>query len=155
MTKLYLVDGTEEIIFGLLKRIDRGAILIVDKESRKISEVFSRQNSSTDPAKSSYSKTLVDRVMKESKSFMVLDTFSEDRANLSESIIAMKIRSALCVPLISKRKPMGVIYLDSIRQPYGFRSDDLSLLAALSSSAAVAIESALLSSPGKTLAISS
>ena len=150
-----IMESILENIFGLLKRIDRGAILIVDKETRKIGEVFSRQNPDTNPAKSSYSKTLVDRVVKESKSVMILDTFSEDKSNLSDSIIVMKIRSALCVPLISKRELMGVIYLDSIRQPYGFRSEDLTLLTALSSSAAVVIENALLSSPEKPIPMSS
>jgi len=88
----------------------------------------------------------VDRVVREGKGLMMFDTFSEENANLSESIRTMKIRSALCVPLVSRGDIRGVIYLDSIRQPYGFRSEDLSLLTALSSSAAVAIENALLSS---------
>jgi hypothetical protein len=148
-----IMESILDHIFGLLKRIDRGAILIVDKESRKISEVFSRQNPDTGPAQASYSKTLVERVVKESKGFMVLDTFSEESSALSESIRMMKIRSALCVPLISRRELRGVIYLDSIKQPYGFRTEDLSLLTALSGSAAVAIENALLSSPGKPVPI--
>jgi GAF domain-containing protein len=58
----------------------------------------------------------------------------------------MRIKSALCVPLISRSEVRGVIYLDSFAEPYGFRDEDLSLLTALGSSAAVAIENALLHS---------
>jgi GAF domain-containing protein len=50
----------------------------------------------------------------------------------------------MCVPLISKAEIRGVIYVDSLQKPYGFRREDLSLLTALSSPAAIAIENALL-----------
>jgi GAF domain-containing protein len=56
----------------------------------------------------------------------------------------MRIKSALCVPMISRSQVRGVIYLDSIKEPYGFRNDDLSLLTALGNSAAIAVENALL-----------
>jgi len=46
--------------------------------------------------------------------------------------------------LISRSQIRGVIYVDSVSKPHGFRNDDLSLLTALSSSAAIAIENALL-----------
>jgi signal transduction histidine kinase/ActR/RegA family two-component response regulator len=56
----------------------------------------------------------------------------------------MKIKSVMCVPLISKSKIRGAIYVDSVSKPYGFRKEDLSLLSALSSPAAIAIENATL-----------
>jgi GAF domain-containing protein len=46
--------------------------------------------------------------------------------------------------LISKNRVRGVIYLDSVNKPHGFRKEDLSLLTALSSPAALAVENALL-----------
>ena len=57
----------------------------------------------------------------------------------------MQIRSVMCVPLISRSKIRGVIYVDTVNEPNGFRKDDLSLLTALSSPTAVVIESAILS----------
>ncbi len=57
----------------------------------------------------------------------------------------MKIKSVMCVPLISRSKIRGVIYVDTVNEPNGFRKDDLSLLTALSSPTAVVIESAILS----------
>ena len=49
-------------------------------------------------------------------------------------------------PIIERETANGkrVIYLDSIKEPYGFRSEDLSLLTALGNSAAIAVENALL-----------
>ncbi len=146
MTLKEIMESILDYIFGLLRRIDRGVIILIDKNSGQITETFSRQNPNTEPAFSSYSKTIVDRVVREAKGLMMLDTYNEESSNLSESIKLMKIRSALCVPLISRGDIRGVIYLDSIGQPYGFRSEDLSLLTALSSSAAMVIENALLCS---------
>jgi 3',5'-cyclic-nucleotide phosphodiesterase len=146
MTLKETMESILDYIFGLLRRIDRGVIILIDKNSGQITETFSRQNPNTEPAFTCYSKTIVERVVREAKGLMMLDTFGEESSNLSESIRLMKIRSALCVPLISRGYIRGVIYLDSIRQPYGFRSEDLSLLTALSSSAAMVIENVLLSS---------
>jgi hypothetical protein len=50
----------------------------------------------------------------------------------------------MCVPLISRSQKLGAIYVDSINRPYGFRKEDLSLLTAFASRAALAIENALL-----------
>ncbi|MBN2123687.1 MAG: PAS domain S-box protein, partial [Deltaproteobacteria bacterium] len=46
--------------------------------------------------------------------------------------------------LIAKSEVRGVIYVHSVNVPYGFRKDDLCLLTALSSPAALALENALL-----------
>jgi GAF domain-containing protein len=62
----------------------------------------------------------------------------------SESMKFKKIKSVMCVPLLSRSKIQGVIYVDSVSRLYGFRKEDLSLIAALSSPAAMAIENALL-----------
>jgi GAF domain-containing protein len=76
----------------------------------------------------------------------MLDTFSEDKVDLSESMEIMKVRSVMCVPLISRSQVKGAIYVDSLNRPYGFRKEDLSLLTALSVPAAFAIENASLHS---------
>ena len=96
-----------------------------------------------------YSRTVVKRVMEDKRAFMARDTLGEERCNLSESMEVMKIRSVLCLPLISRSKMRGLIYLDSLEEPNGFRNEDLSLLTALSAPAALAIENALLYSGGQ------
>jgi hypothetical protein len=131
-------------IFDLLQRIDRGVILLKDAETGQVTEVLSRYKNGSRSDSPNYSRTIVRRVMSEGKAFKVLDTFRADRAELSDSIELMRIKSALCVPMISRSQVRGVIYLDSIKEPYGFRNDDLSLLTALGNSAAIAVENALL-----------
>lgn len=131
-------------LFDLLKRIDRGAIILVDKETGSIKRVIPKLSKPSDATFVMYSRTVVDRVIREGKALLMPDTHGEDEADRSVSMELMKVRSVLCVPLISGSQINGVIYLDSLKTPYGFRKEDLSLLKALSIPAAVAIEQALL-----------
>jgi GAF domain-containing protein len=76
---------------------------------------------------------------------MIMDDQGEAEANdLTDTLKLLKIRSVMCVPLLSKSKVRGVIYVDSFQTPNGFRKEDLSLFTALSSTVAVAIENASL-----------
>jgi len=147
MQSLNMKEVMERIlhyILELLKRIDRGVIILIDQESGEPSDVISIVKASKDECKAAYSRTIVERVIKERKPISMLDTLEEKEINLSESIRVSGIRSIMCVPLISRAKVMGVIYVDSVNKPHGFRKEDLDLLTALSSPAAVAIENSLL-----------
>jgi adenylate cyclase len=116
----------------------------VDSEEREISEVISMPKSTKEAEPKLFSRTIVDRVLREGKPISMVDTGSEEMINLSESIYSMEIRSVMCVPLKSKSAIMGVIYVDSLKHPHGFRKEDLDLLIALSNPAALAIENALI-----------
>jgi transcriptional regulator with GAF, ATPase, and Fis domain len=127
-------------ILDLLKRIDRGAFILIDDDTREISKIIPITKKSGDDTPKMYSQTVVERVVSERKPVIMLDTLDEDEIDLSESMVSMSIRSVMCVPLISNQKMRGVIYVDSLNRPYGFRSEDLFLLTALSIPAAFAIE---------------
>jgi len=75
---------------------------------------------------------------------MIPDAQAEDSSEPADTLELAEIGSVMCVPLISKSEIRGVIYVDSLQKPYGFRREDLALLTALSSPAAIAIENALL-----------
>lgn len=132
-------------ILDFFTRIDRGFFILFDQETEKIKEVIKVFNRDEDEVPSRYSRTIVDRVRREKKPVLMLDTLNEESAEISESMKLMKIKSVMCVPLISRSKIRGVIYVDTVNEPNGFRKDDLSLLTALSSPTAVVIESAILS----------
>jgi len=131
-------------IFDIFERIDRGTILLTDQETGDIFKEISRTRRSGPARRVVYSKKTVDRVMKTSQPLMILDTREQEKRDLSESIESLKIRSVMCVPLISKSQLRGVIYVDTIEKAFGFTREDLSVLAALSGPAAIAIENAML-----------
>ena len=136
-------------IFDFLKGVHRGAIVLFDRQTGKVTEVITRTAEGDDKKAKIYSKTIVKQVMKTGKPIVMSDTFKKDRTEPSDSMKLMKIRSVMCVPLISRSRTRGVIYVDAVGKPYGFRKEDLSLLTALSGPSAVAIENALLYSRTK------
>jgi pSer/pThr/pTyr-binding forkhead associated (FHA) protein len=138
-------------ILNLLKRVDRGVFILVDNETGKVARLIPILKKSAGDTIKVYSRTIVDRVIREGKAVTMLDTQKENQANLSESMKIMKIRSVMCVPLISRSKIRGVIYVDSVTAPHGFRREDLSLLTALSIPAAYAIENSLIHEGSKTV----
>ncbi len=129
-------------LLDLLKRIDRGVFIVVDKKTGELSDPISLTKKKTGEPFKSFSRTIVNRVVSGGKPVVMLDTLNEDEADLSESMHSMKVRSVMCVPLISRSRLRGVVYVDSVNTPYGFRRDDVSLLNALSVPTAIAIENA-------------
>jgi len=142
-----LLDEVIDQVFNLLKRIDRGAILLLDKETGELQEAVSKTRMDDQEgifSKINYSRTIVNRTIKERKPVMMGNTSHIDKANLSDSIERMNVGSVICVPLTYKEDIKGVIYVDSIGLPGGFRKDDLEVLNSLSNTAAIAIENARL-----------
>jgi len=136
-------------LFYCLKEINSGIVLLIDSDTGKLEERISRSRDNKNDIKLSYSRTIVDRVIREGKALMMADTRQEDQEDLSDSIEMMRLRSIMCAPLISKSGIRGVIYVHSTSTLSGFPKDDLFLLAGLSTPAAVAVEKALLYSERK------
>ncbi len=139
-----MLEKILEYVFDLLKRIDRGAIILVDDETGEKTQVIIRNKEGLTDNTMRYSEAVVERVLETRKAVMIPDAQAEGASGLADTLELMEIGSVMCVPLISKSEIRGVIYVDSLQKPYGFRREDLSLLTALSSPAAIAIENALL-----------
>lgn len=147
MQSLNINETMEKIldyIFELLKRIDRGVIILVDSETGETLDVIVRSSDRGGKNTRMYSRSIVEKAINERNAVIMSDTQTEKETDRSESMEIMRVRSVMCVPLISKSQIRGVLYVDSVNKPFGFRKEDLSLLSALSGPAAVAIENALL-----------
>lgn len=132
-------------ILNHFTRIDRAIIILFKSEkSGKIAEiVISRSRKEADYSGKEYSRVIVDKVIKHEKGIIILDVRDEKEVELSDTLKLLNIGSVMCLPLMSGSKIRGVIYVDSINKPYGFRKEDLSLLTDLSGLAAIAIDEAL------------
>jgi signal transduction histidine kinase len=143
-----LLDEMIDQIFILLKRIDRGAILLKDRETGQLKEMVSKirmgERSQRILSTFNYSRSIVKRVFNEGVPITMSDTRRVSKTDLSDSMAKMNIMSVMCVPLKYKGEVQGVIYVDSIGLPDGFRKDDIQLLTSLSNTAAISIENARL-----------
>jgi 3',5'-cyclic-nucleotide phosphodiesterase len=127
-------------VFELLVRIDRAAIILLDPEKEKIKEVIYRMREGVDDQR--FSTEVLEHVMQLKEAFMISDADTQEGEDVPDTLKLLNIKSVMCVPLLNRAKLVGVLYVDSIRKPYGFRGEDLHLLSAMSSPMAMAIENA-------------
>ena len=104
-----ICDKIMDSLFYALSRIDSGVILLINKDTGEFEAIKAKSKNNQKSAEVKYSRTIVNRVIREGKSIMMSDTSSEHYDELSESIEMMKIKSIMCVPLISKSEILGVI----------------------------------------------
>lgn len=91
----------------------------------------------------SFSQSVLKRVITTSEAILTSDAQSDARFN-SQSIMDLRLRSILCVPLKIRDKILGVIYLDNRFVSGLFTERDLEFLSAFSNQAAIALENAFL-----------
>ena len=138
-----ILEKILEYIFDFLQSIDRGVILLIDEETGEISKVSSKLRDTSGDA-TVYCQDVVERVIKEGRGVVVPDVEAEEQDDLVDTVKLSKIESVMCVPLMSGSQIKGAIYVDSLKEPFGFRREDLSLFTDLGRRAALAVENALL-----------
>lgn len=90
------------------------------------------------------SRTAQERVLRGKESLLIQDTRSDDKLRMQASIISQGVRSLLAVPLQTKDKVIGLLYLDSASAARAFTREDLNLITVMANMAAVRIEIARL-----------
>jgi sigma-B regulation protein RsbU (phosphoserine phosphatase) len=90
------------------------------------------------------SSAVRDRVLKEKASILVRDAQLDDAFKARMSIVEQKVHTMMAVPLQTKDRITGLIYVDSPFVLREFTKDDLSLLTVMANVAATRIENARL-----------
>jgi serine phosphatase RsbU (regulator of sigma subunit)/pSer/pThr/pTyr-binding forkhead associated (FHA) protein len=122
----------------------RGIVLLVDPEEGTLDPVVVRVHEGASD-EIHISRGIVERCMAEQVAILVSDAPSDVRFAANESVILGRIRSAICVPLVSKSGVEGVIYIDSqVPGEVYYTQDDLELMKGIAAQAALAIENARL-----------
>lgn len=86
------------------------------------------------------SHTILRTVMERQMALVTPDALADDRLAEGKSILMHQIRSAMCSPLWSGERILGVLQLDAPFRPNLFTEQDLELLTAIANYAAVALE---------------
>src|SRR5688572_4956154 len=108
-------------------------------------EVASERNQGRGDLKnSSYSRSIVERVKREAVAILFSDT-PEDVSGTtsmldSKSVVRLKIKSAMCLPLFRSEQVSGIIYLDNRERPESFTKEDLYFANVLSHLISLALE---------------
>jgi pSer/pThr/pTyr-binding forkhead associated (FHA) protein len=128
-------------IFDFLKRIDRCVVILLNEKTGEISKIKYRSRKQVEDTEQVYNRELVQAALSLNKPVMVSNSYEavDEDEKITESLQLMKIGSAMCVPMCALSKTRGVVYVDSLERPNGFRKNDLALLKDICNRAALAI----------------
>ncbi len=124
---------------------DRGFLMLTDKRGELQFRIArDRDRTSLDKDDFEISSSIVNDVSKKGEPLFISDLLENDRFKNQESVIDLKLRTAICVPLVLDQKVMGVIYTDSNRITHNFTMADMPIVSAFAAQAAIAVENAKL-----------
>jgi len=95
-----------------------------------------------DQNKLEVSRSIIDEAIDKQEPILSFDALSDERFTASNSVVDLKLKSILCVPLKCKGLLKGVIYVENRGQEGIFTERELELLTAIAANAAVAIDNA-------------
>jgi putative nucleotidyltransferase with HDIG domain len=134
---------TDEVIAAV--RAERGFVMLYDPEGHLVFRVARGIDQKTieDPL-FQVSRGVLERVEREGLPVLTVNAQEDERFGSRESIVSLKVRSILCVPLKNKERKLGLIYVDNRIRSGIFTQTDLDLFGAIASTAAIAIDNASL-----------
>jgi adenylate cyclase len=126
-----------------LMKAARGFIVLVDPATGLMSVPMS--GGQADPEKARLflgSKTVIEHVVRTGQAVVTTDATIDDRFKGQQSVILQNLRSIIAVPLVTKGKVIGAVYVDNPFQAAIFEEEDKEFLQAISDLAAIAIDNA-------------
>jgi Nif-specific regulatory protein len=120
---------------------ERGAILLADEDCEEFLSCLGWDRLSGADHSIRVSKTISRQVLREVVADLRNDVVENENGG-SPSLVAARVSSLLCVPIVAFDKPLGVIYLDTSSRVAQFDEAHLRLLTAIAGIAAVAFENA-------------
>jgi serine phosphatase RsbU (regulator of sigma subunit)/pSer/pThr/pTyr-binding forkhead associated (FHA) protein len=139
-------------LMELFPQAERLFLVLVDPETKRlVRKAFKyRPNRRTafsggvpeDEIPMSISRSIVNYVLGQKKAVLSQDAGNDQNLPTSASIADLKIRSVMCVPLLTPdHQALGILQLDTSDRRQ-FLQDDLDVLAAVASQAAIAVQNA-------------
>jgi len=144
---LNLNELLAKIIDSIIKLADtdRGFLMLANKKGEMAFRIARDKNERHLEEKDfEVSYSIINEVAREGTPLFISDLMENEQFKNKESVIDLQLRTAICVPLKLDNKVIGVIYTDASRLSGDITEDDISIVSAFSSQAAIAIENARL-----------
>ena len=131
-------------IFDLLPA-DRCAVLLMQEDGSTLEPRMVMERSGNEPLDTMpLSQTVLNEVIANKKAVLSTDAITDGRFQAAASIVALSIRSAMCVPLVYEDAIFGAMHVDSQQHSNAFSPKDLQLLSAIANQTAAALKNASL-----------
>jgi histidine kinase len=139
-----VLPSTLDGLFTIFPQSDRGYILFAEEPDGKLALRAIRdraENTTISNTLGPISYAMANRVMSNGEAILSADSFNDSKFDLSESVLDFPIRSMMCAPLMGpKRKPLGIIYVDTNQPDQSFTAEDLEVLVSVAIVAGQAVE---------------
>ena len=126
-----------------LMQASRGFIVLVDPLTGTMSVQMSGGEADQEQTRMFLgSKTVIEHVVASGRAVVTTDASMDDRFKGQQSVILQNLRSIIAVPLVTKGKVIGAVYVDNPFRAAIFEEKDMEFLQAISDLAAIAIDNA-------------
>lgn len=124
---------------------ERGYLILLNQDNTLDFRIERDKNGAwlNDPA-DQVSHSVLDKVIKTGRPIVLRNTLEHPDFKLSTSVIRLRLRSIMAVPLISRGVTLGALYVENRSREGQFSQSALSPLILFANQAAVAIENAIL-----------
>jgi transcriptional regulator with GAF, ATPase, and Fis domain len=128
-----------ELLFEVVPA-ERAAILLIDESLDNPNSVFALDKFSGTNQPLHVSRTIAQQVTSEGVALLSNDIIEGSQFSESESLIASKTHSLLCVPLTLNKKVIGIIYMDTTKPGGVFNEGHLQIVTAIAGFASGALD---------------
>ncbi len=123
---------------------ERAYLMLNNKETNElemtVARNWDRENIADNDAV--FSRSIVNQAMQEGQAVLATNAQADDRFQNVKSIVNNNLRSILCIPLTLQGRSIGALYADNRITQDVFRREQIPLLTAFGTQAAIAIENA-------------
>ena len=144
---LVLEDMLQMVMKRAIKLLgaERGFLMLLDDENQlqfKTAYNISKESLTKEDLKISMS--IANKVAQTGESIYTSDAQKDKKYSKQKSVVELNLKSIMCVPMKSKEKIIGILYLDNSSEKSIFLESDLRLFEVFAGQAAIAIENAKL-----------
>jgi signal transduction histidine kinase len=120
---------------------EHGYIVLI-QENGKLDYQVRQHINGLDEGVDQISRSILEEVIRTHKPVLVHNALTDPRFVNSNSVIVLKLRSIMCVPLLTKNRVIGAMYVENRSKAGRFSEEDLPPLEFFSAQASVAIDNA-------------
>lgn len=123
---------------------ERGFVIYSESQDLDVRSSRNMEGETLKAEEGKFSHTIAQEVMRRGESIVIFDAQKDSRFSEAASVLSLKVRSVLCVPLSLGSKTVGLIYLDNRFREGVFQKEHLPILEALADQSSLALEHARL-----------
>jgi transcriptional regulator with GAF, ATPase, and Fis domain len=152
--RLMTVSSVDELLEALLDDViqltgaARGVVLLVDvggkDASPRVRASRNVQSGAIEDPSGAISDSIVRQVIETKRPVIVSDALTDTTFGKSESVIALKLSSVMCAPLLSQGETVGALYVGNDEVKHLFERKQLDLLTIFAGQASLILQNAML-----------